>query len=50
MPKAMIFMLCLLLLVKGRNEDGSWLEIVFGWIPAEHVQTDGDIMSLPVTG
>ncbi len=38
------------LMAQGRNADGSWLEIAFGWIPAEHVDTAGDIMSLPVTG
>ena len=37
------------LLAHGRNNDGSWLEIQFGWIPAELIETDGDIMSLPVT-
>ena len=34
----------------GRNADGSWLKISFGWVPAELIETDGDIMSLPVTG
>lgn len=38
------------LMAQGRNADGSWLEIAIGWIPAEHVDTAGDIMSLPVTG
>lgn len=38
------------LMAQGRNADGGWLEIAFGWIPAEHVDTVGDIMSLPVTG
>ena len=37
------------LLAHGRNADGTWLEIQFGWIPAEHVDAEGDIMSLPVT-
>lgn len=33
----------------GRNTDGSWLEIKgIGWVSAEFVETDGDIMSLPV--
>ncbi len=36
-------------LAHGRNADGTWLEIQFGWIPAEHVDAEGDIMSLPVT-
>ncbi len=36
-------------LAHGRNADGSWLEISFGWVPAELVETDGDIKSLPVT-
>ncbi|MCY4072070.1 MAG: hypothetical protein OXG60_12305 [Chloroflexi bacterium] len=38
------------LLAFGRNADGAWLEISFGWVPAELVQAEGDIMSLPVTG
>ena len=38
------------LLALGRNQDGSWLEISFGWILAELVDAEGDIMSLPVTG
>ena len=33
----------------GRNADGAWLEISFGWVPAELIETDGDIMSLPMT-
>ena len=33
----------------GRDAEGSWLEIYFGWVPAELVETDYDIMSLPVT-
>ena len=37
------------LLAHGRNADGTWLEISFGWVPAEFVETEGDIMSLPVT-
>ena len=37
------------LLALGRNQDGSWLEISFGWIPADLVDAGGDIMSLPVT-
>ena len=37
------------LLAHGRSEDGSWLEIQFGWVPAELVEAEGDIMSLPVT-
>lgn len=37
------------LLAHGRNQDGSWLEIQFGWVPTELIETDGDIMSLPVT-
>lgn len=33
----------------GRNADGSWLEITgIGWVPADFVDTDGDIMSLPI--
>ena len=36
-------------LAQGRTRDGGWLEIAFGWIPAELVNTEGDIMSLPVT-
>lgn len=37
------------LLADGRNADGSWLEIDgIGWVSAEFVETDGDIMSLPV--
>ena len=37
-------------LAHGRNADGSWLEIQFGWVPTEWVETEGDIMNLPVTG
>lgn len=38
------------LLARGRNADGAWLEIWFiGWVPAEFVEAEGDIMSLPVT-
>jgi len=37
------------LLALGRNADGAWLEIAFGWVPAELVEAEGDIMSLPVT-
>ena len=33
----------------GRNADGAWLEISFGWVPAELIETDGDITSLPMT-
>ncbi len=34
----------------GRNADGNWLEIPgIGWAPAEYVEAEGDIMSLPVT-
>ena len=37
------------ILAYGRNEDGSWLAITFGWVPADLVEACGDIMSLPVT-
>lgn len=37
------------LMALGRNADGAWLEISFGWVPAEHVEAEGDIMILPVT-
>ncbi|MCY4019170.1 MAG: hypothetical protein OXG39_07160 [Chloroflexi bacterium] len=37
------------LLALGRNADGAWLEIAFGWVPADLVEAEGDIMSLPVT-
>ena len=37
------------LMAHGRNADGSWLEIQFGWVPAELVEAEGDILSLPVT-
>ena len=36
-------------LAHGRNTDGSWLEIQFGWVPAALVEAEGDIMTLPVT-
>ncbi|MCY3573870.1 MAG: hypothetical protein OXG92_04210 [Chloroflexi bacterium] len=38
------------LIAQGRNADGSWLEVFFGWVPAEHVEITGDIMRLPITG
>ncbi|MCY4464957.1 MAG: hypothetical protein OXE46_05420 [Chloroflexi bacterium] len=38
------------LMAQGRNANGSWLEIAFGWVPVERIETAGDIMSLPVTG
>lgn len=38
------------LLADGRNADGSWLDIDgIGWVPAEFVESEGDIMILPVT-
>ena len=38
------------LLASGRNADGTWLEIgLIGWVPAEFVEADGDMMRLPVT-
>lgn len=38
------------LLAHGRNADGDWLEIgSIGWVPAEFIETEGDIMSLPIT-
>lgn len=37
------------LIARGRSADGAWLEISFGWIPAELVETEGDIMALPIT-
>ena len=37
------------LIARGRSADSVWLEISFGWIPAELVETEGDIMALPVT-
>ena len=38
------------LLARGRNADGTWLEIgLIGWVAAEFVEADGDIMSLPIT-
>ena len=33
----------------GRNEKGNWLKIEDGWVLAVLFETDGDIMSLPVT-
>ena len=33
----------------GRNHDGSWLQTPHGWLPADNVHADGDIVSLPVT-
>lgn len=33
----------------GRNIDGTWLQIVTGWVFAELVSVDGDIDALPVT-
>ncbi len=38
------------LTASGRNEAGSWLELAFGWVAAEHIESDGEIMSLPITG
>lgn len=38
------------LIALGRNADGSWLEVYFGWVPAGNIETAGDIMRLPVTG
>ena len=35
------------LIARGRSADGAWLEISFGWVPAELVETEGDIMALP---
>ena len=38
------------LFARGRNADGDWLEIgSIGWVPAEFVEAEGDIMSLPIT-
>ncbi len=38
------------LLAHGRNADGDWLEMgSIGWVPAEFIETEGDIMSLPIT-
>ncbi len=37
------------LLALGRNADGAWQEISFGWAPAELVEAEGDIMTLPIT-
>ena len=36
-------------LALGRNTDGSWLELNFGWVPAALVEAEGDIMTLPVS-
>lgn len=32
----------------SRNSDGSWLKIMRGWVYADLVNADGDIMELPV--
>ena len=37
------------LVALGRNADGAWLEVNFGWVPADLVQAEGDIMTLPIT-
>ena len=36
-------------LALGRNGDGSWLQVEYGWIPAGQVEISGDIAGLPVT-
>lgn len=33
----------------GRNEAGTWLQIAQGWVTANLVTANGDIMALPVT-
>ena len=33
----------------GRNEKGNWLQIESGWVLANWVKADGNIMELPVT-
>ena len=37
------------LIAHGRSQDGTWLEISFGWVPAGLAEAEGDIMALPVT-
>lgn len=37
------------ILIIGRNEDSSWLQILGGWVDAAHVDSDGDVSRLPVT-
>ncbi len=34
-------------IVIGRNEDGTWLQLPWGWVEANAVDTDGDIFLLP---
>jgi len=36
------------LVAYGRNEDGTWLRVVQGWVFAELVTTEADVESLPV--
>ncbi|MCY4145971.1 MAG: hypothetical protein OXE95_09040 [Chloroflexi bacterium] len=45
-----VFLYGTALMAEGRNADGSWVEVSFGWAPAKHITAEGDIMSLPVTG
>jgi hypothetical protein len=33
----------------GRNEDGTWLQLIDGWVFTELVETSGDVMTLPIT-
>ena len=33
----------------GRNADGAWVQVNTGWIFAQMIETDGSIMTLPVT-
>lgn len=37
------------ILIIGRNEDSTWLQILGGWVDAADVTTDGDVSLLPVT-
>lgn len=36
-------------IARGRNEDGTWVQIPEGWLSAELVQYNGDLMTLPLT-
>ena len=38
------------LIAYGRNEDGTWLRVVQGWVFAELVTAEGDVDELPVVG
>lgn len=37
------------ILIIGRNEDSTWLQVPGGWVDAAEVEHDGDVSLLPVT-